>query len=232
MSDRKSAAKTPDSPSPAPTVRRISNPRPKKASNKPVAASPAADDVTPPVISGGEDIPPATSSGAGILPASSAHPVVEVASAPEETLATPGDWPEPEASSNGGQAMPDGKRKRRRRKGKGQSANAQGTTSREESQSSNELDESPPADLSKPHRAPHPQPQPQPQPQSPRQQASRPKVDPQTHARKAWKIFLAEVSEEGVALISDQDARELARRCFRLAELFIEEQSRHLPGGA
>ena len=42
----------------------------------------------------------------------------------------------------------------------------------------------------------------------------------------AWKIYLAEVSEEGVALIGDQDARELSRRCFRLAEIFTEEKNR------
>ncbi len=42
----------------------------------------------------------------------------------------------------------------------------------------------------------------------------------------AWKIYLSEVSEEGVALIGDSDAKELSRRCFRLAEIFMEEQSR------
>ncbi len=52
------------------------------------------------------------------------------------------------------------------------------------------------------------------------------RLDPEKVANKAWKIFLAEVSEEGVALIGDNDARELSRRCFRLAELFIEEQQR------
>ena len=47
-------------------------------------------------------------------------------------------------------------------------------------------------------------------------------------AKRAWKIFLAEVSEEGVSLISDQDARELSKRCFRLAEIFLDEQGRRL----
>ena len=42
----------------------------------------------------------------------------------------------------------------------------------------------------------------------------------------AWKIYLAEVSEEGVALIGDNDAKDLSRRCFRLAEIFVEEQMR------
>jgi hypothetical protein len=60
-------------------------------------------------------------------------------------------------------------------------------------------------------------------PQPPQQ---RPRLDPEQLAKFAWKIYLAEVSEEGVALIGDNDARELSRRCFRLAEIFLEEQSR------
>ncbi|MBB5352001.1 hypothetical protein HNR46_002242 [Haloferula luteola] len=55
----------------------------------------------------------------------------------------------------------------------------------------------------------------------------RPTLDPEQVAKKAWKIFLAEVSEEGLALINDNDARELSRRSFRLAELFLEEASKH-----
>ena len=62
--------------------------------------------------------------------------------------------------------------------------------------------------------------------------APRPQQRPHRHdskdlSKKAWKIFLAEVSEEGIALIGDQDARELSRRCFRIAELFLDEQARH-----
>ena len=52
------------------------------------------------------------------------------------------------------------------------------------------------------------------------------KLDPALLTERAWKIYLAEVSEEGVALISDSDAKELARRCCRLAEIFMEEQTR------
>jgi hypothetical protein len=63
-----------------------------------------------------------------------------------------------------------------------------------------------------------PQPRPSPQPRT--------KVDPEKVAKLALKIYLAEVSEEGVALVGDNDAKELARRCFRLAEIFIEEESR------
>ena len=58
----------------------------------------------------------------------------------------------------------------------------------------------------------------------PQKQRSRP--DPDKISKNAWKIFLAEVSEEGVALIGDNDARELSRRCFRLAEIFLEEEGR------
>ncbi len=51
-------------------------------------------------------------------------------------------------------------------------------------------------------------------------------LDPDEVARKAWKIYLAEVSEDGLALIGDNEARELSRRSFRIAEVFLEEQAR------
>lgn len=63
----------------------------------------------------------------------------------------------------------------------------------------------------------------------PHSQARPPRHDGEDLAKKAWKIYLAEVSEEGVALLGDHDARELSRRCFRLAELFLDEQARHSP---
>jgi hypothetical protein len=63
-------------------------------------------------------------------------------------------------------------------------------------------------------------------PAQPTAQKPRPKLDSGRIAKNAWKIYLAEISEEGVALIGDNDARELARRCFRLAELFLEEEDR------
>ncbi|WP_338687029.1 hypothetical protein [Haloferula helveola] len=56
--------------------------------------------------------------------------------------------------------------------------------------------------------------------------SNRPKLDPREVERKAWKIYLSEVSEEGLALINDNDARELSRRSFRIAELFLEEAAR------
>ena len=39
-------------------------------------------------------------------------------------------------------------------------------------------------------------------------------------------MFLAEVSEEGLALMDDQTAREAARRAFRCAEFFMMEEAR------
>ncbi len=53
-----------------------------------------------------------------------------------------------------------------------------------------------------------------------------PRHDPAELSRKAWKIYLAEVSEEGIALINDNDARDIARRCFRMASIFLDEQAR------
>ena len=68
----------------------------------------------------------------------------------------------------------------------------------------------------------------QPQPARNHPQQSRPpRHDADDLARKAWKIYLAEVSEEGIALINDQDARDIARRCFRMAEVFLDEQARN-----
>lgn len=55
---------------------------------------------------------------------------------------------------------------------------------------------------------------------------SRPKLDSDQVSKKAWRIYLSEVSEEGLALINDQDARELSRRSFRMAEIFLEEEAR------
>jgi hypothetical protein len=63
-------------------------------------------------------------------------------------------------------------------------------------------------------------------PAPPQPAPPRPRIDPELLTKMAWKIYLAEVSEEGVALIGDNDAKDLSRRCFRLAEIFIEEQTR------
>ncbi|WP_302016187.1 hypothetical protein [uncultured Akkermansia sp.] len=51
-------------------------------------------------------------------------------------------------------------------------------------------------------------------------------LDGKKVAARAWKMFLAEVSEEGLALMDDQTAREAARRAFRCAEFFMMEECR------
>lgn len=177
-----------------PRVRRISNPRPKKAAKRAVPTEePAAVEIP--------EIPAAPESA----------PAVFETPEPQETTAD-SEWPEPEVATTGGSASPGdaAKRKRRRRKGKGQGAAAQNGTpvATDEAQAAPEA------------------PQQRPQQQAPQQPAPRPKIDPEHLTKMAWKIYLAEVSEEGVALIGDNDAKDLSRRCFRLAEIFIEEQQR------
>jgi hypothetical protein len=120
------------------------------------------------------------------------------------------DWPEPEPASTGEVLPPQEgtKRKRRRKKGKGGSPQNAGQTV------AGDATPEAPSEI----------------PAAPAQtrptQSPRAKADPEKVAKLALKIYLAEVSEEGVALIGDNDAKELSRRCFRLAEIFIEEESR------
>ncbi len=184
----------------APRVRRVSTPRPKKVAKAAPAEEPAADIPSIP------------------FPSSSAPDRDDDDS--EAPSRAGGEWPEPESESAGGsQSQSEGgpKRKRRRRKGKGQSAAPQngGGHATEEVYTIATPESVKSADVPQ-------QPRPAPQPQQPQ----RPKVDPELLTKMAWKIYLAEVSEEGVALIGDNDAKDLSRRCFRLAEIFIEEQSR------
>lgn len=184
----------------APRVRRVSTPRPKKAAkpSKPAAEAPA----------------PAT--------ASADHSEVP------ETASSESDWPEPDAATAGTASQTENaKRKRRRRKGKGQSSASQngGAPGHDTpvvtiSDLNESFEQSTPVP-----RPPVSQP-PLKGPQAPQQQPQRVKIDPELLTKMAWKIYLAEVSEEGVALIGDADAKDLSRRCFRLAEIFIEEQSR------
>jgi len=63
------------------------------------------------------------------------------------------------------------------------------------------------------------------QPQA-QQQVQAPQIDAKELSKRAWKIFLSEVSEEGLALIGDKEGRELSKKSFRLAEIFLEEQGR------
>jgi hypothetical protein len=140
-------------------------------------------------------------------------PVTDSAVASAAEASIPRDWPEPEAPEETRQQDNNKRNKRRRRKGKG------GGQAPVDAQSSGgEGDNDDPAGDSVP-AAPAPPRQSQPH-------SHRPKSDPELLAKFAWKIYLAEISEEGVALVGDNDARDLARRCFRLAEIFLDEQSR------
>lgn len=65
--------------------------------------------------------------------------------------------------------------------------------------------------------------------QQPQQGGNTPRVDAAELTRRAWKIFLGEVTEEGLALMDDRTAQEASRRAFRVAELFLLEAARHKP---
>lgn len=208
MSDETTASPE-NSPDPtagnAPRARRISTSRPKKVAKKSGAVKPAVADAVPEVGS----IP---------FPSTPKREEAIQASAPSGD-----DWPEIEAESGGvtpSQTTESAKRKRRRRKGKGQGNGPQnaGESLSEEAHS---------VSAPEPKSAePAQEQRPRPHQGTPAQQPPRPKIDPELLTKMAWKIYLAEVSEEGVALIADNDAKDLSRRCFRLAEIFIEEQTR------
>lgn len=113
-----------------------------------------------------------------------------------------------------GEPREHAKRKRRRKKGKGHQPQVTGNQSEEEFPSPENheaLEAVAPPTAGPTHHPIH---------------TPRVKIEPEVLATRAWKIYLSEVSEEGVALIGDTDAKDLARRCFRLAEIFIEEQMR------
>lgn len=130
-------------------------------------------------------------------------------------------------ASSGGPA--NQKRSNRRRRGKGKSS-AQASGQPQEIESPEPMGASTPvATEPEPESAKKDKPELDSKPQAHQQRAPQPprrKLDPEKVAKNAWKIYLAEVSEEGVALIADNDARELARRCFRLSEIFLEEEDR------
>lgn len=114
-------------------------------------------------------------------------------------------------------SKPEPKRNNRRRRGKKTAKNSPTDTSEEETINLGESDSQDSGKDEKDSRG---------QGHNKHQAKNRSDLDPDKVAKKAWKIFLAEVSEEGVALIADNDARDLARRCFRLAQLFLEEEDR------
>jgi len=186
-------------PANAPRVRRVAAPRPKRA----VAATANEE---------------SASAEHSSIPFPSPQKTNEHS---EESAQAANDWPEPEPEADGasGSQSESAKRKRRRRKGKGKSNESQNSAAEPVHEESQPLVRQ----ESKALDAPQEQ-RPKPQPSHPAQ--PRLKIDPELLTKMAWKIYLAEVSEEGVALIGDQDAKDLSRRCFRLAEIFIEEQSR------
>ena len=128
----------------------------------------------------------------------------------------------------GGEPPGNPKKRRRRKKkhGQGQGPQGQDRPPHQPQPSSHQH----PHAVSPPTEAPSSQSQPQPETShasTPAMHAApRPKLDPEYVAKKAWKIFQSEVGEEGLALIDDHDAREISRRCFRLAEIFLEEAAR------
>ena len=68
--------------------------------------------------------------------------------------------------------------------------------------------------------------------QQSQQPQATPQVDKEELVRRAWKIFLGEVTEEGLALMDDRTAAEASRRAFRVAELFLIEAARHRPAAS
>jgi cobalamin biosynthesis protein CobT len=217
MSDDSAASpeSTPKAPEEgAPRVRRISNPRikkPTKVAKAEVEASAASEAAAP--------------EAAAEVVAPKAAKFPEFFDEPErqqEEPASKGDWPEPEAASSGAsQNSENPKRKRRRKKGKGGGSQNPQNQAEPENNGGEAPEAQAPANHG--HQAQSSQ---QPQQQRPPQGPRPNKLDTELLAKFAWKIYLSEVSEEGVALVGDNDAKELARRCFRLAEIFMEEQSR------
>ena len=67
--------------------------------------------------------------------------------------------------------------------------------------------------------------------QDQQQEAPKAKIDTKIVAARAWKIFVGEVNEEGLALIADKDAREMARRSLRIAEIYTREEAMQLQKG-
>lgn len=129
-----------------------------------------------------------------------------------------GGWPEPETVQGGSEgSSSNGKRKRRRKKKGGQGGvptqgSQDGSSSLRHSPGSASGEEGVSSPSPKPHSA---------QPSGPRIP-----IDQEDLAKKAWKIFLGEIGEEGLALVGDQEGRELSRRSFKLAEIFLEEKAR------
>jgi hypothetical protein len=53
-------------------------------------------------------------------------------------------------------------------------------------------------------------------------------LDTDELSKRAWKIYQADVAEEGITLIDNSSARQLALRSFELARVFLEEEARQV----
>jgi hypothetical protein len=206
MSDE--PAHSPEPPVKPPTksaarVRRISNPRPKKVAKTAKAKTKPEEADASPVKDAAT--PEATPVETPAPAAANPQLPTETATTQDREESPTMEGPTEQTSSGETPSQNTGKRKRRRRKGKGPHGEESPGDDEERGDDANEGSTGT---------------------QQRQNQRPRPKVDPELLSKRAWKIFLAEVSEEGVALVGDNDARELSRRCFRLAEIFLEEQGR------
>ena len=62
---------------------------------------------------------------------------------------------------------------------------------------------------------------------APQNQKPRTPIDEEQLKKKAWKIYLSEVTEEGLALLDDNGLRTFARGSFQAARVFLEEEQKH-----
>jgi len=126
----------------------------------------------------------------------------------------------------GGEPPGNPKKRRRRKKKKHGEGQGQGEAPQQREASHQRPQHQHPHAVSPPAEAPSQAPEASHAASSAMHAAPRPKLDPEQVTKKAWKIFQSEVGEEGLALIDDHDAREISRRSFRLAEIFLEEAAR------
>lgn len=135
-------------------------------------------------------------------------------------------WTEPEVIEGASAGESAAKRKRkRRRKGKGAPSQNPGNSAYPDSPAGEP--DGPLQTSARTAEAPSGPPQDS-SPVGTKSRAPRPSGDPSIVSKMAWKLYLGEIGEEGIALIDDPDARDLARRCFRLAEIFLDEQARRV----
>lgn len=61
-----------------------------------------------------------------------------------------------------------------------------------------------------------------------RNSGPRPQIDLDELGKKAWKVFQHEIAEEGLALIDEVSARQLAEKSLTVTRSFLEERERRL----